>query len=775
MSHRTVRIVLSGSVQGCGLRPTLARLAARQAWSGSVKNTTAGVELAIEGELPGNEELAAMIHEALPVRDSISRITFMSGPRIEVSGFCIETSQSDGLLVAPIPRDVSICGDCLREANDPTNRRFRYPLISCAVCGPRYSVLQSMPFDRERTTLAGFSMCQQCRLEYENPDDRRFHAQTICCPRCGPQVWACTLEGNRIATKDDAVCQAAEVLLQGGIVALRAVGGYQLLVDATSPFAVNQLRQRKQRPAKPFALICRSLVEANEIAFFRSSEQQQLQSTQNPIVVLRQRKLTAIAEEVNPGLNEIGLFLPSTALHDRLLEIVDRPLVCTSGNRDGEPLAFKINDAHERLKGIADLFLHHDREIEHPIDDSVVRVIADRAVTIRCGRGMAPLPLDLSVHSSCLALGGQQKSAFAYSNGHQAVLDRHLGDLDTVANQEAWSLRIRRGFELFDGAQPVLADDLTASMDGGRAQRFQSDSIAYDPHPHYYPTQRSADFESVKRPVWHHHAHIVAGMLQHQWLVQTVLGVAFDGTGLGPDGTVWGGELLIASATKFQRIGHLRPFGLFGGEAAISDLRRLAVSLLSQLDELDTGKIAQLSRLTESEVRRLLRTAKTAWSIQTTSCGRLFDASACLILDLDSSSYEGHAAMLLESACDQSEAGEYTFEIQETHPFEIDWRPVFRKIIKDRSQNISVGSMAMRFHRGLAQAILAVSRRFPHLPVVVGGGVFQNRVLGELLADAWPAKGPPIGLPGVIPPNDGGLAAGQLAVAMMLANEKDQL
>ncbi len=757
MPDHAVRVLLSGAVQGCGVRPALARLAARHGWSGSVRNTTAGVELILSGSLPDSESLAGMIHDALPHEAVTTKLTCATRPTFAGSGFHIEDSDATGPLAAPVPRDVAICGECLAEVRDPANRRYAYPFTSCARCGPRYSVLLSMPFDRVRTTMRAFPLCDKCRCEYEDPSDRRFHAQTICCAECGPQVWATDDQGHLVASRDNAVHCAAEALRCGKIVAVRGVGGYQLLADAASPRVVAELRRRKRRPAKPLAVLCRTLDEARTLADFGEVEEQQLRSPQNPIVLVRQRTGSHRAPEVNPGLSDIGLLLPTTALHDRLAELTGRPLVCTSGNRDGEPLASGVDEAQHRLRNVAELFLHHDRDISQSIDDSVVRVIANRPVTIRCARGLAPLPLSLKSDSACLALGGHQKSAVALSNDRQSWLGPHVGDLDTIAAREHWCERVQR---MCDG------DDIFA--DGA------DQHVVHDPHPNYFSTQWSEAFSANRLAVWHHHAHIAAGMLEHQWLDRTVLGVAFDGTGLGPDGTIWGGEFLIATATKFQRVGHLRPFGLPGGEAAITDLRWLGVSMLSQLEDLSPDEIAELSGLSQIDVLRVQQALHSSYSPRTTSCGRLFDAAACLILRQRHSAFEGQAAMCLEAACDVAECGQYAFALGSSQPLELDWRPVLKQIIADLRNGTTPDAMAMRFHRGLATAIQAVCVRWPDLPVVLGGGVFQNRVLVELLADLWPTDRAPLGLPGLIPPNDGGLAAGQLAVASKLAEERDR-
>jgi hydrogenase maturation protein HypF len=740
-------VLLRGAVQGCGLRPALARWARERGWRGSVRNTGAGVELIVQGNLPADDELTGQIAAALRWACSCEQIKCQPFAGSVAEGFQILESSTQDRATAPWPLDRAICPACLAEARDPNNRRYGYPLTSCAQCGPRYSILREMPFDRERTTMNVFALCGRCAQEYHDGDDRRAHAQTISCPDCGPQLWSG--DGERNGT---AIAAAAERLRAGQIVALRGIGGYQLLADATSSDAVIRLRNRKRRPTKPLAVTCRSLDEARELGTLNEAEEAELESLANPIVVVRQRLPSVLAAELNPGLRDVGLMLPTTALHDLLLRLSGRPLVCTSGNVDGEPLAYRIDEAEDRLHGVADLILHHDREILRPIDDSVVRVMAGRAVTIRAGRGIAPLPLSLPAawgsdrrRRRFLACGGQQKGALAVADEDQAFLLPHIGDLETVASQERWE---------------SAAAEQRQWLGEGDA------TIVVDPHPGYFATQWGSERAASPQKVWHHHAHIVAAMTEHGWLDREVLGIAWDGTGLGPDGTIWGGEALRATATGFDRIAHFRPFALPGGEAAIRDVRRTLLAVLWQLEDIPPSDLADYVLMSEREIGRMLPLLDTRFSPRTTSCGRLFDAAGCLILRQKLSSYEGHAAATLESACDFAAPGTYSFAIDAGDDGEIDWRPAFRDLLDDRRVGADPGAMAMRFHRGLAEVVLELARRHPELPVMLGGGVFQNRVLVELIAAEWTASLPPLRLPGRIPPNDGGLAAGQLAATM---------
>lgn len=758
------RILLQGTVQGCGVRPALARLAVEHRWSGSVRNVATGVELLLRGTLPPDDDLRALISTCLPSSTIIDNYTCSPMEDFVVHGFVIIDSETTGQLATSIPLDRAICHECLLEIGDPNSRRFRYPFTTCAQCGPRFSILSSMPFDRSRTSMHTFEMCDKCLHEYHDRHDRRFHAQTNSCPDCGPQLWS----SGGLMRNLEALNRAAASLLEGQIVALRGVGGYQLLVDATSPAAVRRLRDRKRRMAKPFAVLVRTIADARKLARLDCETERQLCSGANPIILVPQSDRLAVAAAINPRLSDIGLLLPTTALHALLLELVGRPLVCTSGNRDGEPLAYRVDDAEQQLRGLADTFLHHDREILRPIDDSVVRMIANRAVTIRAARGIAPLMLRIhsaSFSAPCaIACGGHLKGSSAIVNSHQAVLGPHVGDLDTITVQERWDQNMSQTCQLFQLTpnQHPSRSSIEAALNS--ENKLVAPRIACDSHPGYFSSQWAMEQTRNPQFVWHHHAHVVAGMVEHGWLDREVLGVAWDGTGLGPDGTIWGGEFLRTTRSHFRRVAHLRPFSLPGGDAAIADPRRLAIAVLSHLEELHPADIANLLTMSEVDVSRIQSTLTSTFSPQTTSCGRLFDVAAVLILDQARAEFEGYPAMCLEAVCDMNASGAYLFEIGSDDPLILDWRPVIRQILADRRTGIPDEVMATRFHRGLAQLVVDLTRRFPELPVVLQGGVFQNRFLVELIAALWPVDGQPLGLPGVIPPNDGGLAAGQIAV-----------
>ncbi|MFO0899527.1 MAG: carbamoyltransferase HypF [Pirellulales bacterium] len=742
------RIVLKGAVQGVGLRPRVARLADECGLAGQVRNTAAGVEIEVEGVPEAIEQLVALLaaDERLHLAES-SAIE----PRSR-RDFAIVPSDAAGSLATPVPLDVAVCSECLRETADSLGRRYGYPFTSCTACGPRYSIVERMPFDRSATGMARFSLCKACAREYALPSDRRFHAQTTACPVCGPQVWAADDHGRRVGDGSEAVRASVAALRAGRIVALRGLGGYQLLCNATADAAVVRLRQRKGRKAKPLAVLVESLVEAERWAVLSNAERDQLAAAANPIVTVRARAGAGLAPEVHPGLAEVGLLLPTTPLHFLLSQAFHGPLVCTSGNREGEPLAASVTEAEQQLGGVADLFLHHDRPIERPIDDSVVRVVSGRPVTMRLARGLAPLPLELPWLRPLIALGGQQKSAVALCNGAQAALGPHVGDLDSLATLARYQEHVESLVGLYR---------LPAAF-----------SRAIDLHPDY-AARRWTETQSCSalHGVQHHHAHIGAGMVAQGWLDREVLGVAFDGAGYGPDGTIWGGEFLRASVRGFERVACLCPFPLLGGDAAVRQPWRVALVMLQRAIGAGHPRVQELARRAAMPIEILLRVVDSeTLSPRTSSVGRLFDGVAALALGLEESGFEGYPAMQLESACDPTTNGAYELPLlRDTSPAELDWRPLIAAVVGDLETGASPGEIAMRFHRGLAAAIGHVARGWPALPVVLGGGVFQNRVLTELVAEQL--AGRELALPGLIPPGDGGLAAGQLAIALASAHE----
>lgn len=745
-----VQLTCNGRVQGIGLRPAVARWAHELGLAGSICNTSAGVKLHVEGPAPLIQRFEEGLEAHLPVEAVLETRARQPVEYEGLSSFQIQESDEFGLLRTAVPTDQAVCQACLEEIFDPDDRRYQYPFNSCTDCGPRYSLIHAMPYERRQTAMTEYAMCDACAAEYESATDRRFHAQTIACPDCGPQVWGTDSQGNTVASGQLSIGRAAQALARGQIVGLRGLGGYQLIGDARSDATVQAIRRLKHRPSKPLAVMVRSLAEAQRLAIVDDVEAGELSSAVAPIVLLRARQESGLSRELNAGLQTLGVMLPTTPLHALLLEQCRFPLVVTSANREGSPIPCQSKIIEAEISQGADLWLEHDRPIQRPIDDSVVRIIAGLSVTIRLARGLAPLSLPVKSDESLMATGGQQKSAFALCNGQQAILGPHIGELDHVAACERYLGQLEALEQLYD-VSPA--------------------GLVCDQHPDYFTTQWAERENIPLEQVQHHHAHIASGMLEQGWLERRVLGVAFDGTGWGEDQTIWGGEFLLASAREYERIGRLLPFALPGGEQAIREPWRIAVTLLADA----LGDQAAYELETEhSQVAELLKIAQSQrLSPVTSSAGRLFDGVASLILGCRLSGFEGQTAMLLEAACDAAEADAYDFPIQEGDLRELDWRPAVRQIWEDRLQGVEPGRMAMRFHRGLARGIAQFCASYAEFPVVLGGGVFQNRCLVELVAAEIRQGGQELGLPGRIPPNDGGLAAGQLAISLARRERKD--
>lgn len=739
------RLILAGGVQGLGVRPAIFRLATSLKLTGSVQNTSRGVEIKIQGPIDDLREFRRLLPSSLPSAASLFQIKSERLVPSDYEGFRIVKEPSAGALTARVPEDRGLCADCSRDITSPGDRRYRYPFTSCTQCGPRYTVTRAMPFERADTTMAKFELCADCRSEYERPGDRRFHAQTIACEACGPHIWATTGKGGEEWRDEDALRAAIANLSAGKIIAVRGLGGYQLLVDATNQAAVERLRERKGRRAKPLAVMVESIEVARRLAHVDRNEAAAFEDPSAPIVLVKSHSKNGLAPAIYPQLNTIGVMRPTTPLHAVLAHDFGRPLVCTSANREGDPIQFREGESEKQLAGIADLWLHHDRAITRPIDDSVVRVMADRRVTLRLARGLAPLPLNLPTIPPTIAVGGFLKAAAAWSNGTSAVLGPHIGDQESLASRERFLAHLKDWLRLY---------------------RFRPVQLVHDMHPEYFSTQWAQKQPLPQLGVQHHHAHIVAGMVEHDWLDRRVLGVAWDGTGYGTDSTVWGGEFLACTAGQFERVARVRPFSLPGGEAAIREPWRIAMSVCAQLDpstrfskwprwNIDARQYASIVQIIN----------RPQLSPLTSSAGRLIDAAAALILGIDHADFDGQVAMRLEAAADRSANGWYHFPLLDDALPELDWRPLFAGILMDHRHGVDPAVMAMRFHRSLAHGIVSVCRHWDELPVVLAGGVFQNRILTELVAEMIDGKSQPLGLPGIIPPNDGGLAAGQLAIA----------
>ena len=745
-----ILIRVRGRVQGVGFRPSVWRIANELGLGGFVRNGVDGVTIEAEGPAERLELLLDGLH-ALPAPARVEGLQQEAcEPRGE-SGFIIAESSFEGEPALVLLPDLVTCGECLSEILDPSERRYRYPFASCAICGPRYTIVEALPWDRSRTAMRLFPLCAACRAEYEDPGNRRFHAETIACPDCGPQLVLLDRAGLPLSREDAALHAAAEALRAGGIVALKGLGGYQLLCDARSAAAVAALRERKQRPGKPLALMVRDLDSAALLGKIDGAARWALSSRGGPIVLLPRRRDAAVAAAVAPGIGLLGVMLPTTPLHHLLGRELDFPLVCTSGNRSGEPLFSDDEEARAGLGGIADLFLGHDRPVVNPVDDSVVRIIAGSEVTIRCARGLAPLriPAPGGV-PEIAALGGDLKAAVALGAGDEIVLGPHVGDLENLRSQGA--------------AERSLAT--LARLTGRETER-----LAVDAHPDWFAGGLARRIGAETFEVHHHHAHVLACVAEHDE-PGPVLGVAWDGTGWGGDGTIWGGEFLLVNGPHSRRLAHLRRFRLPGGEQAVREPRRSMLGLLvASLGAEEAAHAPELARVfAPQELRVLLRLiAKGRMAPETSSAGRLFDGFAALLGLRALALFEGQAAMELESLAQQVDPAE--IELSEGHHLSLrggvlDWGDLLATLRRERERGEEVERSAALIHEALARGIADAAREL--VPegvetVVLSGGCFQNARLTERALYWLERAGLRVLRHAAVPPNDGGLAVGQIA------------
>lgn len=739
---------LRGTVQGVGFRPFVHRTARELGLAGSVWNDADGVVIDAEGTEDALDSLAWKLANAHPPAARVEAIETANAPPTGRDTFVIEASHPGSASASSVrvSADLATCAPCRHELLDPRDRRYRYPFINCTDCGPRYSIARDVPYDRATTTMSVFPMCRPCRDEYESPGSRRFHAQPNACPECGPHVWI--HDGD---AKSDPVEAVVDALRQGAIIAVKGLGGFHLACDAGNDAAVSKLRERKRRPEKPFAVMFVDLAAIEREAVVEPVEREALSSPHSPIVLLRRRNFpeSALSPRVAPGLEELGCFLPYTPLHHLLLRSFGGPLVMTSGNLTEEPIASGNEEALERLHGIADLFLFHDREIHMRSDDSVVRVLWGRERVQRRARGYVPEAIELVDAPrgvSILAVGADLKNTLCVASGGAAVLSQHIGDLESFEAQEFFH-EVRANLERLYQAKPSL--------------------VAHDLHPGYHSTRIAQSLGLPTLAVQHHHAHI-ASCLTDNGRRDRVIGVAWDGTGYGTDGSIWGGEFLVADLSSFERVGRIRPVALPGGDAAVREPWRMAVSHLIAAG-LDTHRVDRPGRsVVESVIRKGFGT------VPTSSAGRLFDAVASVLGIRHVNSYEAQAAIELEalSRVDDLEAYESAIgsvSIGEEDILEIDPRVTWRAIVADLAREVPVAEIGGRFHLTLASAIARVAElvreRTGLETVALSGGCFHSRLLTTLTRERLSAMGFETLVHRRVPPGDGGISLGQAAVA----------
>jgi hydrogenase maturation protein HypF len=797
-----LRVTIRGAVQGVGFRPFIYRLAHALGLTGWVSNSNQGVFIEAEGSQPQLEAFLLGIEKDQPPRSFIQSLESSFLDPLGYAAFEIRPSDESGEKTALVLPDIATCSDCVREIFDPANRRYRYPFTNCTNCGPRFTIIEALPYDRPNTTMKNFVMCAKCQQEYDDPMDRRFHAQPNACPACGPQLELWDKEGLPLSSKDEALFAAGDFLRRGQIVAVKGLGGFHLMADACNEEAVQRLRQRKHREEKPFALMYPNLEMAKAHCEASKLEERLLLSPESPIVLLRRKILSSrsevrspqskirnpqspIASAVAPRNPYLGVMLTYTPLHHLLLAELGLPVVATSGNLSDEPICIDEHEALQRLGGIADVFLVHNRPIARHVDDSIVRVMMGRELVLRRARGYAPLPIHLKEPiPPVLAVGAHLKNAIAFSAGKDVLVSQHIGDLESAQAYEAFQRVIGDFARLYELHPAAVACDLHPEYLSTKFAQQYSEIFSKDENI----ARRGAFRRSQEKPLkgllqtQHHFAHVVACMAENE-LEGAVLGVSWDGTGYGLDGTIWGGEFLRATKNSFDRAAHFRVFRLPGGEKAVKEPRRAALGLLYEIfgDEVFTMRELAPVRAFSSRELALLQNmlVKNLNAPLTSSAGRLFDAVAAIMGLRQQTKFEGQAAMELEFSLEGARTDEaYPLRIsdfgsrndqeaqtQQQSAIIVDWAPMVRQIIDDAQKNISLAKVSAKFHNTVVEAIISVAQRVGEERVVLTGGCFQNKYLAERAIQRLQSEGFRAYWHQRIPPNDGGIALGQAVAA----------
>ncbi|MDH7480455.1 MAG: carbamoyltransferase HypF [Armatimonadota bacterium] len=745
-----LRITVKGIVQGVGFRPFIYHLARKHGLAGWVCNTNDGVLIEAEGN---EDNLRGFMESVKTNAPPLALITDVSAEPLQPIGECefiIRHSLSNSEPQTTIPPDVATCADCLADISNHANRRYHYPFTNCTNCGPRFTIIERIPYDRQNTTMAAFDMCPDCLAEYENPSERRFHAQPNACPVCGPHL---IIDGHKYTNDSEAISKAAEILRRGEILAIKGLGGFHLACDARNTKAVGMLRKRKGRAKKPFAVMCVDIDEVRRICEVDPISEKLLLSFERPIVIMQARTNNGISPEVAPGNNTLGVMLPYTPLHHLLLAQSPPTLVMTSGNLSEEPIAYKDEDANLRLGHIADHILMHNRPIHMACDDSVARAFCDKPMLLRRARGYVPQPIKINFKTPMiLACGGDLKSTFCLTKGELAILSQHLGDLENAQTIEHYDSVVKHFCEFFDVKPEIIAHDL---------------------HPDYHSTRFAESLRCGKKiAVQHHHAHIASCMAENN-ISGKVIGVAFDGTGYGTDGQIWGSEFLIADFKNFQRAAHLAYIPIPGGEAAIKKPCRMAAAYLLKTFGDSGEKVATTimpsftckeAQVVKMQIDRNLNAPLTS------SMGRLFDAVSALLGICTEVTYEGQAAIELEAtASPNSEPYNFELIIGNEDTIEIDVRQMLKQIVFEIEKGTPSSIISSRFHATIAEIISTVCTKLRDCTnlnrVVLSGGVFQNMVLLGLSTKKLEKQGFDVFCHALVPPNDGGISLGQAVVA----------
>ncbi len=755
-----IHVRIKGMVQGVGFRPFIYRLAKELGLTGWVYNGAQGIELEAEGSRRRLESFLWHIQKDAPSNTFVQNLEWAAVPRAQDLDFHIRSSEHKGQKTAQVLPDLGTCPDCLRDIFDKANPRHCYPFTNCTRCGPRFSIIKSLPYDRAHTTMHAYKMCPKCQEEYNDPLSRRFHAQPNACPKCGPHLMLWDKKGKTLGTRQQALRQAVKAIDTGHILAVKGLGGFQLMADAGNTQAVKELRKRKHREEKPFAVMFPSLDAVKQECHVTSQEKQLLLSPAAPIVLLeRQTKKTRLSPDISPDNPYIGVMLPYTPLHALLLNDLGIPVVCTSGNLTDEPICIDEHEALKRLKNIADLFLVHNRAIVRHMDDSVVKVICERPLIMRSARGYAPLIIPLHKNTApSLSVGAHLKNTVAVTAGQNIVISQHIGDLNTPQSLKA-----------FCQAEESLR----------KLYEVQLTHVVCDAHPDYFSTRYAEQLGLPCIKVQHHHAHIAACLAEHG-IEEKVLGIAWDGTGYGTDNTIWGGEFLLADCTDFKRTAHFKTFPLPGAEKSVREPRRTALGLLYEIfgqKIFDRTDIPTLQSFTKKELTIIQTMLKKGLNTpRTSSAGRLFDVVASLIGLKQKAGYEGQAPMLLEHALhshpthetypwdtEQRAKGKETNDRDE--PLIINWHPMIHEILRDTQNKIPIGLISAKFHNTLIDIIVAMAQKTKNKKIILSGGCFQNKYLLENAVLKLRQKGYWPYWPNKIPPNDNSISLGQAVVA----------
>ncbi len=730
MTIKHYKYSIEGIVQGVGFRPFVYTLALKYSLKGFVLNDSMGVKISLEGRISDIKNFEKDLYDKLPPLARIDNLEKTSSVLKNFNNFEITKSKNDNAKHSLVSPDFAMCDECLNEMREKNNRRYNYFFTNCTNCGPRYSIIKTVPYDRPNTSMQPFVMCKECQEEYDNPTDRRYHAQPISCEKCGPTLSLKDMQGNVISTNLDAIKGLADFIKKGHIVAMKGMGGFHLMCDATNNSTIKNLRKKKNRPSKPFAVMMKSIEDVESSCILSQSEKSRVLSNERPIVLLKTKK-NNISSLVAPYIDRLGVFLAYTPLHVKLLDFLENPIVATSANRSGEPIVTNEDDLRDKLDGVIEYYLDYNREIINSSDDSVLQIIDNKDLIMRASRGITPLSVKVKTNEKrkILAVGAHQKNAIAIFLNNQVILSPYIGDLDNIATVEAFYKTLKTFKEFYD---------------------FEPDLIVCDKHPLYESTKWAKSQNLPVVEVQHHYAHILSTMFEHD-INEKVLGIAWDGTGYGDDGTIWGGEFFVCDRSNYERVAYFEPFLLLGSDASIKDIRRIVLSIILDCEE-DTVYKEFLSSFKTSELNLLKQMHKKELnSPKCSAVGRLFDMVAVLAGVCDRVSYDGESGLILESMYDKN--------INESYNIYLDGEVIkYKHIIKEMIKDKEPALIASKFINSLVDIVCDVSDNYSY-KTLLSGGVFQNRTILEKILKrrnntVFQSK---------LPINDGSIAIGQLA------------